>query len=239
MQLSLCVSGIKHCVLQELQANIKNYIMSCKGLFSIYEKDDFLYFLIVINDKDLLLSESHIKKMVANCLIDSYKYKLIEENLNYDFVKDIKYYTLVEALLNFDRACDEQYIIDKLDFSSGEVYLQSFFYFYLKILREKWLQLISITNQNSKVLNIMENYVEVLKFLLDGIDRKEDIDVEEQDNHKLKVQKSKQILVFNTYRDLISYIIKNNPKEIKLKNVDKEFANFIKQLFLTRVTLGA
>lgn len=85
----------------------------------------------------------------------------------------------------------------------------------------------------------MENYVEVLKFLLDGIDRKEDIDVEEQDNHKLKVQKSKQILVFNTYRDLISYIIKNNPKEIKLKNVDKEFANFIKQLFLTRVTLGA
>ena len=38
MQLSLCVNGIKHCVLQELQSSIKNYIMSCKGLFSVYEK---------------------------------------------------------------------------------------------------------------------------------------------------------------------------------------------------------
>lgn len=236
LQLSLCVNGIKQKELEEFKANIKNYILRNNGVFSVYEKDDFLYYLIVLNTNKIEKDEFYIKKQIANCLINSFKYDLIIDMLKYDFRKDLKYYTLIEALLNFDRACDETYIIDKLDFSSGEVYLQSFYYFCLRILKEKWIQLISITNQNSKVLNIQENYVEVLRFLLDGIDKNEDINVEEE-NNKLKVQKSKEIVVFSSYKELISYIIKNNPKAIKLKNVDKDFANFIKQLFLTRVTV--
>ena len=142
----------------------------------------------------------------------------------------------MQALINFDSACDESYIIQKLDLSSGELYIQFFYYFCCKILKEKWAQLIEITNQNSHLFNVQENYLDVLRFLLDGIDKKASINVEAQ-NNKLKVQRADEIILFNSYSELIAYIIKNNPQSIELKNVDKSFADFVKQLFLTRVTL--
>ena len=239
LQLSLCVNGISKRAQEEFKLNVRNYVVNKLGVFSVYEKDDFLYYLIVINGEENvdIANQNYIKKQIAQCIINSFKYDLIVSNLRYDFVRDYKYYTLIEALLNFDYACDEMYIMDKLDFSSGEIYLQSFYYFCLKILKEKWMQLINITNQNSKTLNEQENYVEVLRFLLDGIDKNEVINVEEISN-KIKVKKQKEVVFFSSYKELISYIIRNNPKIIKLKNVDKSFVNFIKQLFLTRVTVN-
>lgn len=236
LQLSICVNGVNEDVLLEFKLSVKNYIVSKKGVFSIYEKEGFLYYLIVLNHQENQAGEKFLKEQIAELIINSFKRNLIENSLKYDFLHDIKYFTLVDALINFDVACDLLYVMQKLDFSSGELYIQSFYYFCCKILREKWLQLIEITNQNSHLLNVQENYLEVLRFLLDGIDKRASIDVEVQ-NNKLKVQKADEIILFANYKDLMSYIIKNNPKSIQLKNVDKNFADFVKQLFLTRVTL--
>ena len=237
LQLSLCVSGIKKEMLDSFRQELKVYITNKRGSFSVYEKDDFLYYLIAAQNEEKTGIEKVLKQKIAQLIINSFKLKMVENSLKYEFMHDVKYYALVEALVNFDRACDEMYIMQKLDFSSGELYLQSFYYFCCGILREKWMQLIQITNQNSHFLDVQENYLEVLRFLLDGIDKKPAINIEVK-NNKLKVKKDGEIILFANYKELISYIIKNNPKSIRLKNVDKTFAEFIKQLFLTRVTLS-
>ena len=236
LQLSLCVNGINNDLLNDFKQNLKEYVLAKSGVFSVFEKDDFLYYLIVLNLDDTQDSEMFIKQKIAQLIINSFKCNLVENNLKYEFSRDYKYLALVQALINFDSACDESYIIQKLDLSSGELYIQFFYYFCCKILKEKWAQLIEITNQNSHLFNVQENYLDVLRFLLDGIDKKASINVEAQ-NNKLKVQRADEIILFNSYSELIAYIIKNNTQSIELKNVDKSFADFVKQLFLTRVTL--
>lgn len=232
-QLSLCVSGLNEDYIDKSKKDLKNKIISLDGVFSLYEKGDFTYFLIVSN-KNTEKIINLVKSFIFDAIINCFKLKLIVENLKYDFEKDIKYHALIQALLSFDSACDEEYLLSKIDLSSNEFYIESFYYFKCRLMREKWLQLIEITNQNSKLLNVEDNYLDVIRFLIEGIDKKQDIIIEAKEK-SFQVCTNEKVFLLESYKSLMDFIIKNNPKKICVKNVDKKFVNFLKQLFSSRV----
>lgn len=236
-QLSLCVSGIDEKYIDKKQIELKQKIKEQGGVFSVFEKGEFIYFLIVANANANQVIQI-AKSFICEAIFDYFKQSFIIENLRYEETKDIRYHTLLSALLNFDRNCDEIYIKNKISFESNEFYIQSFYYFCCKILKEKWLQLLQITNNNSKILHNEENYLDVVRFLLEGIDKSNNITIETE-NNQFKVSSENESINLTSYKSLMDYIIENNPKKLTLKNIDKNFANFVKQIFLTRVTITA
>lgn len=234
-QLSLCVNGLSERSVCEYREKLKSEIIKNGGVFSIYEKGDFTYFLIVSNKDELRIIEL-VKDFIVMSIINFFKYDLIIKNLKYEFAKDIRYHTLVQALLNFDRTCDENFLKSKIDFSADEFYLDSFYFFKCKVMKEKWLQLIQITNQNAKLLDNEENYLEILKFLLDGIDKTPRVEIE-ANNDVFLVKSGSQNFSLGSYKSLMDFIIRSNPKELSIKNLDKKFVIFLKQLFPTSVII--
>ncbi len=235
-ELSLCVTGYGEQYIKKNSKALKSKILDCGGVFSIYEKGQFVYYLIVANQ-----NEAKVKKLVldfiCDCVLNIYKRREISKAIKYDFPKDIKYFALLQALINFDIECDYNYICQKIDFSSGEFYMYSFYLFKCALLREKWSQLIAITNQNAKLLNVEENYLDVLRFLIEGITQKNSIEVAVEENCFV-VKSSNETFHLTSYKSLVDYIIKHNPKKLTLKNIDKNFITFMKKLFLTRVVVS-
>ena len=211
-QLSLCVSGIDEKYIENKQIEFKEKIKSYGGVFSVFEKGEFVYFLIVVNS-NVNQVITLVKDFICDAIFDYFKQNFIIENLKYDKPKDIRYHTLLSALLNFDRNCDEHYIKSKINLETNEFYIQSFYYFCCKILKEKWLQLLQITNNNSKILHNEENYLDVVRFLLEGIDKSSNIIIETQ-NNEFKVSTDNESLSISSYKSLMDYIIENNPKKL-------------------------
>jgi predicted nucleic-acid-binding protein len=234
-QLSICVSDLAKNFLEENKKFFKEKSSSFGGIFSTYERGDFAYFLFVGTlKKDELIKD--IKHFIVSALIFQYKKKFIESKLVYNYPKDIKYYTLLQALINFDRDNDESFILSKINFETEEFYINSFFNFECGLLKQKWAQLVEITNQNAKFFNVDENYLDILRFLIEGINVRRGIAVEFlQSKFVIKSQNS-IISECSTYKEVIDYLIINNPKKIVLKNLDIEFVKFVKNLFLERVT---
>ena len=151
-------------------------------------------------------------------------------------------YTLnKKALINFDKETDFYLISKNLNLQKN-LYLDSFYFFKLRSLREKWSELVTLANENSDYLVSSDAFFDLLKFLIDNLEIGEDeINVfEDEKGFSISLGRDAQDMQCSdlSREGLVSSLIELCPKKINLfcKN-DEGTAGFLSKIFEERVNV--
>ena len=151
-------------------------------------------------------------------IVDDYKYNFYKDNLNPND-DSVIYESFLKAISIFDAENDKDIIKSQIHLS-GEILIDSFFYFKLQLLRARWEKTANIINQNG-VLNKTSSMLDILKYLIAMSES--GIAVAE-----IQIQKSQLVLksylgvlkfkqTFNGLSSFFTEIVKLNPSKINIK----------------------
>lgn len=236
-ELSLCVNELDVDYLEKKLPQFRDKIVSLGGIFNISRNLQNVYFLIA-TEKEIEAIKNITISFICDCIRENLKKQFISELLNVKCSDDVKLDTLIEALVNFDRATDDAYIKRRIKLN-GEFYINSFYMFKLSELKNKWKQLVVVTNSSGSFINNEELYLEILHYLIDGIELGDDTVIEKIDNsYVTKINESNVFCKIDTTKNLLNFLIKNNPKKIIIKSIDNDTLQLISQIFGKRLEQG-
>lgn len=186
--------------------------------------------------------QARIRILTQNLIIEAicifFKDDYLNKYLNLPIKEGIYYKALKKALLNFDKETD-CYIITKQLHLSDTINLEAFYYFKLKPLREKWAELISIANENGLFLVSNDNFVDLLKFLVDNLEISHDtINIHFEDScYKIQDGRNRDLMVDFDEDDLVCSIIDLSPRQINFygNKIKEENIELLKKIFDKRV----
>jgi len=141
--LTICVSS------QEIATFICDILNNQNKNFkaSVNEKSSVFYINIFYQVKDKKDLKDVVEECIVKVIVKFYKDKYFAERLHIPFKDKTMFNELKETLLHFDKEHDCYLIHKHLKFTSV-LNLESFYYFKLKVLRDNWDKLISITNES-------------------------------------------------------------------------------------------
>lgn len=159
-------------------------------------------------------------------------------------------------MIAFDRETDKYLIAHNLKIEK-DIYLDSFYNFRLKSLKNKWSELIKLANENASYLLCNDTFIDLLKFLIENIEISNALVnvVKKQESFFICDEKFNQIntkdeglcLLKNYGKpqneaeiDLITSLIALSPKRINVycdKNENNSTLSLISQLFGHRVSI--
>ncbi len=178
------------------------------------------------------------QNLIVEAVCGFFKEDYLNKFLSLPIKEGIYYKALKKALLNFDKETDCYIITKELDLS-GTINLEAFYYFKLKPLREKWAELISIANENGLFLVSNDNFVDLLKFLVDNLEISHDtINVHfENSSYKIQDGRNRDLLVDFDEDDLVCSIIDLSPRQINFygNQIKDENIELLKKIFDKRV----
>lgn len=191
---------------------------------------------IACEEYDKSRTKAFLSQILSDCICLFYKNDFLSKKIKLPVKDGVYVRALKKALLNFDKETDV-YIISKSLNLEKSLNLDGFYYFCLKSLREKWEELSSIANDNGYFLISPENFVDLLKFLVDNLEITHDIiNVYCDDNgYKISDEMNENIDI-NEEEDLLSTLIELSPKRINFYgdiNADKYL--LISKVFQTRI----
>lgn len=139
------------CVLTKIYENSTNNIM------------------IACEEYDINRVKLFVGEILVEAICNYYKNDFLDLKLNLPIKDGIYIKALKKALISFDKETDAFIIAKELKLDKN-INLDGFYYFHLKSLREKWEELTSIANDNGYFLICPENFVDLLKFLVDNLE---------------------------------------------------------------------
>ena len=192
------------------------------------------YLALAVDENKKEYYKSKILDYVLFMIIDDYKYNFYKENLisNDD---SVVYGSFLKAISIFDADNDKDIIKSQIHLS-GEILIDSFFYFKLQLLRARWRRTANIINQNN-IVQSNSSMLDILKYLTtisdSGIVKadvgfcKKQITLKTYDGTKRFKNDFKGISNF------LAEIVKLNPSRINLKTNDsKEEFGQIKHMLM-------
>ena len=213
-------------VFQAMKEELGDYqtVLTCYEKYGIFN----IMFACPLEEKNRLstLLEQNIIKVICSF----YKENFLKDNLCLPSHEKISLMAFKKALMNFDRETD-LYIISKNLELKSTLNLDSFYEFKLKALRDKWGELVLLANENSEYLIGDEAFYDLLKFLVDNLEiRENEISVFEKENgYSIMADECFESL---NNEALVSTLIELSPKKINFY-CDKEDAtvNFLTKIF--------
>ncbi len=220
-------------VFQAMKEELGDYqtVLTCYEKYGIFN----IMFACPLEEKNRLstLLEQNIIKVICSF----YKENFLKDNLCLPSHEKISLMAFKKALMNFDRETD-LYIISKNLELKSTLNLDSFYEFKLKALRDKWGELVLLANENSEYLIGDEAFYDLLKFLVDNLEiRENEISVFEKENgYSIMADECFESL---NNEALVSTLIELSPKKINFY-CDKEDAtvNFLTKIFSERIKVN-
>ncbi|MBQ8844900.1 MAG: hypothetical protein IJ008_02660 [Clostridia bacterium] len=221
---------------------LKSETRELGAVITCYEEFDLVCIMIGCEryneDRVEIIIERTIIKVICTQFKDSY----ISKYLNLPNQDKIGLMAFKKALLNFDRETDYYLISKNLSFNNN-LYLESFFDFRLKEIREKWSELVCLANENRDYLVSHEAFFDLLKFLIDNLEIGEsEINVvEDEEGYKILDTSFETLIKEKQYydnEDLISSLIDLSPKKINLycKN-ENNVIKLLEKIFDDRIDI--
>lgn len=161
-ELSISTTIGKQHYIQELYEKLKDEIKNDTGVAIKHNNFGRSYFAIAVPEKKKEYYKSRILDYIVFMIIDDYKFNLFKDNLRI-IEQNVISQSFLKAISIFDSEIDTEVIKEKIEIK-GEVLVDSFYYFKLQPLRNKWLKTVSIINQN-QVLCSTDSMIQVLKYL--------------------------------------------------------------------------
>ena len=170
----ISVDGSKREILNFILQKLEGEIKDCNGVLTYLNKGQSVDVLIACNkfEKNRILML--IQEIISEVICYYYKKDFLIRNLQVNIVDDISKKAFICALLYFDNETDI-YIVNKYLELSKKMNIESFFNFRLISLKQKWQELVEIANQNEIYLYKDDTFLELIKFLVDNIEVKNDV----------------------------------------------------------------
>ncbi len=237
-ELSIAVNSQNVDVARFIYQTLKAQTSEISGVVTCYEQFGEIFILVGCPAGEQGRVSVLIERCIIKVICNFYKEHFLSENLHLPIHENMSLTAFKKALINFDKETDF-YIISKNLELDKNLHLDSFYYFKLKALRDKWAELIALANENSDYLVSNEAFFDLLKFLIDNLEVCEDeINVfEEEDGYYLKAgdEFPQEML---SKEGLVSSLIELCPKKINLFcRSDDNTAGFLSKIFEERINV--
>ncbi len=222
------VSKVLHCV---------------KAVSSILGDERRIYFCIGVGDKGEAKLKSSLSLAICDLFCLDYKYDFLKEHLKLDH-SDEKSQVLEKLCTFFDRETERVMVLTLLDPLPQTLDLDSFYYFRLRGLKQKWGEFCDLIKDNLATITTQNNFAEFVQFLLVGINcRSKSLILDLREGGIIYKDSSGQdtIEIINP-KDLTQILVKLvelNPQEILIRGGGrhKERVAFLKEVFLDKIKL--
>ncbi len=240
LELSITVNSKNIEIAKYIYQTLKSQSKELEAVVTCYEEFDCINIVFGCPLTEKARADILIERTIIKVISNFYKERFLTENLHLPIHENISLMAFKKALINFDKETDF-YIISKNLNLDKNLHLDSFYYFKLKGLRDKWSELITLANENGDYLVSNDAFFDLLKFLIDNLEVCEDeINVFEEENGYIIKQKNKSTPGENLSKEgLISSLIDMSPKKINLfcKNDDDNTAGFLSRIFEERINV--
>ena len=223
---------------------LKDFCKEYNGIVTTYERCGNISILVSAEECDEARFKHYIANIISDIICEDFKLKYLEENLSLPNLDVISKKAFMQALLSFDKESDK-YIIQKYIVLEKSIDVEAFYYFRLAILREKWKELVQIANDNKAYLSSNETLVELLKFLVNNLELKNEAINLLQDNGKVcfydtnfKLLKQNNITEKDIDSTIISNLIAFAPKYVNIycgETFNGNLIKLLKQIFDKRI----
>ena len=150
---------------------LKDFCKEYNGIVTTYERCGNISILISAEKCDENRYKHFLINLISEIICEDFKLKYLEENLSLPNLDEISQKAFMQALLSFDKETDK-YIVQKYLELDNSIDVEAFYFFKLLPLKEKWKELVQIANDNKTYLSSNETLVELLKFLVDNLELK-------------------------------------------------------------------
>lgn len=173
--------------------------------------------LIATNIEEYDKMQKILKIYLAEAVVRHYKEKTIKEHMKLVFVDDRYYEAFLKAMILYDMEEDIAHVSSKMKISK-HIYIDSFYWFTLRDIREKWISLINMINENMYEYITSESFLELLRYLITMGKRKQDkvSVVYHKKGFLLLDEKKNHIDYLKDETDLICMLISINPRRITI-----------------------
>ncbi len=227
-----------------LLSNIKVIVKQTGGVVTSHKENGYTRILIGVNEVSREQLEKTLSRFITEVICTYYKSSFLDKFLFLPQHDKMGVLAFKKALLNFDRETDYYIIQKNLSFES-DLYLESFYEFKLKNLKNKWTELVALANENRDYLISADAFNDLLKFLVDNLDICEDEVniIEDEEGYKifLEMQNGERGQYQNkTFNDegLISSIIDLSPQKINLYcNAVNNTTSLLERLYEQRIVV--
>lgn len=243
-ELSINISDKNIQASKKIYLALKDFCKSYSGIVTTYERCGCISILVSANESDVSRFKHFVKNLLADVICEDFKLKYLQENLNLPNLDDISKNAFMQALLSFDKESDK-YIVFRLLEIGNSIDVEAFYYFKLNSLKTKWKELVQIANDNKAYLSSNETLVELLKFLVDNLEIKNDTINLVQENGKVffydinfKILKQNNLNDKDIDSTIISNLIAFAPKQVNVyssENYNSGLIRLLKQIFDTRI----
>ena len=220
-ELTLCLSFERQKFISEFYKEISPSIKAGAGIIIKYNCAGKSYLSLAVSDEKKEFIKSKVLDFVTKVIEMDFKYNYFKEKIVIDSrnnLTDAFFY----SISSFDEEVDREIISQNLDFS-GEIVIESLFYFKLQPLILRWHKTAEIINQNF-IMKSDQSMVEILKYLCAVSDNNSvlvDLSFsEKQIELKNFLMRKKFKMNIDGISKMYQEIIKLNPIKINIK--DKE-----------------
>ncbi|MBO5103152.1 MAG: hypothetical protein J6C13_03595 [Clostridia bacterium] len=155
-----------------IQERLKPILNEVNGVFAIMADEENVYLSLGCEQKKSHIVKANIRLAIADIICENLKFEFLNNHLEFICEDESFKFALAKVCTYFDSELDRQIVLQSLDLKTKKINLDSFFYFKLSSLKQKWQELCNITNKNSVTILRQHNFAELLKFLLSNIDKK-------------------------------------------------------------------
>ncbi len=233
-------------LLKYIQKNLGEVIRKNDGVMALITNGDSLFLSIGAKQEKTPEIKAHLRLLICDVICEKMKQRFMENNLILPQNQSNLFNTFVKVCTYFDRELERQIVLRALDLKDKKINLKSFLFFKLHNLLNKWQELCDLTNQNIITILKKDNFVELLKFLLQSIDSKcQSVILELHDKCLIyhDTQNDFDIITSIDINDnfgVLAKLIELNPYLIKIHTDESNFEiiNLVRSVFEDRVELG-
>ena len=223
---------------------LKEFCKNYNGVVTTYERCGNISILSSCENCDSSRLKHFIENLIADVICEDYKLNFLKANLSLTGLDEISKKAFMQALVSFDKDSDK-YLVENQLILTSSIDLDAFYYFKLSMLRDKWQELANIANDNKAYLSSNDTLVELLKFLVDNLELKNDtINLMQEKNQiifydtNFNELKKNDMLEKDIDSTIISSLISLAPKYVNIycgQSFNSNLVKLLKQIFDKRI----
>ena len=225
---------------------IKNDADNQNVLCAFMSDENFVYLSLGCKAKQSAYIKAKLRITLADVICNQLKFDFLQSHIDKYSDNEILYFILIKICTYFDTDFDRQIILQSINLDDKKLNIDSYFYFKLNNLKNKWLELCKVTNSNSNLIINKDNYLDFLKFLLSNIDKKcKSVIIRLEENclvYHDEVNDVDAILNIDLHNetDFLGKLIELNPYFIKIytKQHKLEMIEILKSIFTDVVVVS-
>ncbi len=226
-----------------LQENLRIVLQRLGGVSALFADKNFVYMSFGAKDEVTPELKANIRLALCDVFCEKMKFDYLKANIDIPNKQPEMRDTFLKVCTYFDRETERQIVLNSLELKWQKFNIESFLYFRLQGLVKKWQELCDLTNEHCVTIMHKENFIEMLRFLLNSIDSKcKSVILELQDECIIYRDERSNFDMITTIKsdnkyDILSKLIDLNPYLIKVhaKENDAEIVNLLRSVFDDRV----